>query len=125
MLRRFIILAACVLLGGQAQAQSNSAPASTAAAPNTVTIHASPDAPAETVMLHEVTGKNLIDPVRRQIAAADYSCPAISHLWILAYTRQAGMIVYKVQCSNGADYQFTLMDKEVFTKPWSGVLLGP
>jgi len=87
-------------------------------------VRTSPGGAFERVPIIEATDPNVVQAGARQVASAGYACSSVSHVWKLNFTKDVGMTILKIRCSNGADYQVTLFDNKAFTKPWTGTLLG-
>src|ERR1700761_5319417 len=70
--------------------------------------------PYEQVALEEATDPSVIEAAGQQVAGNGYSCASVSHLWKLKFTNEVGMSVLKVRCSDGTDYQVTILDHKAF-----------
>jgi hypothetical protein len=89
-------------------------------------VRGSADGPLEDTELVSVTDLDVRKGAAEQIAAAGYSCDDVHSLWAVQVTLKMQIKILKAQCSDGSQYQVTILDfeKKGFVKPWTGILLG-
>lgn len=78
---------------------------------------------AQTFQLQEATEAAVIAEAKANIVSIGQPCPSVLHVWNIF---QDGKMqpAFKVSCSNGRDYQLTIIGSKLYVKPWTGNLLG-
>ncbi len=124
--RACLILLSVSVCGCDQPKSERSATASSDAAdnPTYVSVQSVAGGPYEQVALEEATDPSVIDASGQQVTGNGYPCASVPHLWKLKFTKDVGMNILKVRCSDGTDYQVTILDHKAFVKPWTGTLVG-
>jgi hypothetical protein len=58
-----------------------------------------------------------VEALGQQVTGSRYPCASVLHLWKLKFTKDVGMSILKMRCSDGAGYQVTILDHKEFVKP--------